>query len=335
MKSSDYAISAKDADAQKENGFTKRSAQTPLVKKAVSPEHFLQEWNSLSNGSGMHCLHLENSLYHGIADVRSATSIHRYIEYGPRYDDQVRRGEVKPFSSTSLSKGAVIHESLEHGGCLNFLDNVAHVVSPECATAGGELSKTKKAKDKIAEELEQAKRTIAITEQMARELQEIDKNIEENTAARDLMESAIGHEVSCIWKRHDGHHLRCRFDMITADGIGVDFKTTKESRILNDFWKSCISYNYALSCAIYREGGGICCVTDGGPLRYIVISTSEPYEVQVCEIPVSLVDREANRIGPVLDEIQYRTEHNDWLPEGYGTVVELPFPARCLETSDD
>lgn len=318
-----------------ENGFMKRHAQSLLTENAVTSDRFLQDWTNLSNGSGIHCLGLDNDIYHAISDVLSATPIHRYISHGPRYFDQVRRGEVKPFSSGPLNRGAVIHESLEHGGCLKFLDNVAHVVSPECATAGGELSKTKKATDKIAEELEQAKRTIAITEQMARELLKIDKNIAENTAARDLMESAIGHEVSCIWKRPAGHYLRCRFDMITADGIGVDFKTTKESQILNDFWKSCISYNYALSCAIYREGGGICGVTDGGPLRYIVISTAEPFEVQVCEIPASMVDRESKRIGPVLDEIQYRTEHNDWLPPGYGTVVELPFPARFLEESYD
>ena len=337
MTDLDYA---KDADADKEIVFMNtsigRHAQCPLIKKAVSHEQFLQDWPTLSNGSGMCCLELDNDIYHAISDVLSTTVVNSFDQHGPRWFQKTRiTKEIPAFSSGPLRKGHTVHESIECGGARKYLEEVAHIVSAECGTAAGELSKTKKAQDKIAEELDAAGKTVAVTEKLAHELIAIEDNLNENTAAKELLDDAIAHEVSCIWKRHDGHHLRCRFDMVTADGIGVDFKTTSTSRILNDFWKSCITFNYAMSSAIYQEGGRVCGITDGGPLRFVVISTVAPFECQVVEIPVSMVDRESKRLGGILDEIKRRTETNDWLPDGYGSVCELWFPSKFLEENDD
>lgn len=303
---------------------------------AVSNESFLQEWINLSNGSGLYSLSLENDIYHGISDVLSATGINSFYLHGPRWWQKTRvTQEIPAFSSKELRWGETVHQSIQYDGARAFLETHAVVVGDDCSTSTGQLSKTKKAKDAIAELLDQTGKQVAVTEKQARDLIAIEDNLHENKAARELIEQAIGHEVSCIWRRHDGHPLRCRFDMITADGVGVDFKTTSTSRILNDFWKSCVTYNYAMSSAIYREGGDICGVTDGGPLRFVVISTVAPYEVQVCEIPLSMVDREAKRIGGILDDIARRTEQDNWSPEGYGDVVELWFPSKFLEENDD
>ena len=148
MTNLDYA---KHADAEKENGFmntsNRRHAQCPLIKKAVSHEQFLQDWPTLSNGSGMYCLQLDNDIYHAISDVLSTTGVNAFDQHGARWFHKTRiTKEIPAFSSGPLRKGHTVHESIECGGARKYLEEVAHIVSAECGTAAGELSKTKKAR---------------------------------------------------------------------------------------------------------------------------------------------------------------------------------------------
>ena len=333
MQTSVYTLSANDADTQKENGFIQRSAQTPLGIKTVSPEQFALDYADLEPGESLVCNDIANDRYHSI-DVPSKSTIDCLIRRGPQYYRAVHVDHsIAPYFSASLNLGSLVHGMPEFGGVEPFIENECVIVEKALELASGELSQSVKAKATVKDLLEESGREFAVTPAQVTKLRNIWDAMMANGAVRELYEDALAHEVSCIWRRHSGHLLRCRFDCITKSGIAIDWKSTREPRPLETFWRACQDFGYALASAIYREGGQVTGITDGHPLVFVAISMVEPYETQAVEIPISLVEKEAARITPALEELEYRTANDDWLPAGYHQINELFYPQRILENS--
>jgi hypothetical protein len=312
-----------------ENGFIKRHAQCLYV----SDTSFRLDYESLLPGDALVCKTIDNDAYHRIA-VPSKSTLDCLDKRGPQYYASVHvHKTIAPYSGTHFNLGNLVHGMPEFGGSEPFIENHCVIVDKSLEVASGELSQSVKAKATIKDLLEESGREFAVTPSQVAKLRNIWSAMMANDAVRELYEDALAHEVSCIWRRHSGHLLRCRFDCITKSGIGVDWKTCRHARILEDFWRACQDYGYALASAVYREGGEVSGITDGHPLVFVAISMVEPHEVQAVEIPLSLVERAADRITPLLEELEYRTESGDWLPAGYHQINELYFPPRLLENS--
>jgi hypothetical protein len=163
----------------------------------------------------------------------------------------------------------------------------------------------------------------------------IEKIIEQafaNKAIVDLYERIEHRELSAFYRRPDGHAVRCRWDAITLDGIAVDWKTANHARPLETWWKSCLEFGYHYQDSWYRTIGEGLGITEG-PMRFVVLSTTAPYQCQVVTLPERLTSQCDAQITADLDEIEMRTEMGNWLPAGYGEVHELQFPAWATRDS--
>lgn len=301
--------------------------QCPVVSAAELAIDYVQ----LTPGDALVCNSISNASYHAI-DVPSKSTIDCLKRRGPQYYKAVHLDHSIPtFSSPSTNTGNLVHGMPEFGGSEPFIENHCVIVDKSLEVASGELSQSAKAKAVVKDLLEESGREFAITPSQVTKLRAIWSAMMANDAVRELYDDALAHEISCIWRRDSGHLLRCRFDCVTKSGIAIDWKTTRESRPLDTFWRACQDFGYALASAIYREGGQYTGLTDGQPLVFVAISMVEPYETQAVEIPISLVEREAQLITPLLEELSYRTESGDWDPPGYHQINELYFPPRLLE----
>lgn len=298
---------------------------------SVHPASFAIDYVDLKNGEALRCDTILNAAYHAIS-VPSKSTIDCLKRRGPQYYKYVHYDKTLPtFSSQSTNTGNLVHGMPEFGGSEPFIENHCVIVDKSLEVASGELSQSAKAKAVVKDLLDESGREFAITPSQVTKLRAIWSAMMANDAVRELYEDALAHEVSCIWRRDSGHLLRCRFDCITKSGIAIDWKSTREPRPLETFWRACQDFGYALASAIYREGGQYTGLTDGHPLVFVAISMVEPYETQAVEIPISLVEREAQLITPLLEELSYRTESGDWDPPGYHQINELYFPPRLLE----
>jgi hypothetical protein len=168
-----------------------------------------------------------------------------------------------------------------------------------------------------------------VSPKLARQLRLEAEAVTRHPAVRDAMDRIVEREISVRWQSADGHLLRCRFDAVTSDGIVLDLKTTRETNILANFWKSVLDFRYGFSEAWYRAGMEACGL-EPKPLQYIVVSTSLPHDVQVVTLPEEVVEQGREQMVRALADLRLRENLDWWLPESHGEVVELPFPAHAL-----
>jgi hypothetical protein len=225
-------------------------------------------------------------------------------------------------SSESLEHGSLLHSWFERGDA--FLDSLA--VPPEpTLTPTGQVGKEAK---KWAEK-EHGPDATVVSPKLAAQLRYEAEAIKRHPAASDLMDRVVERELSVRWTTNDGHKLRCRFDAVTSDGIVLDLKTTREADILANFWKAVLDFRYGFSEAWYRAGM-VACGMEAASIRYIVVSTSLPHDVQVVTLPEAVVEQGRLQMERALADLRLRESLDWWLPDHHGEVVELPFPAHVL-----
>ena len=267
---------------------------------------------------------LPNRAYHGLP-CPSKSPLYDFRRHGPvwYHARHVARTQ-SPFSSGALQLGSVVHTAFEHGPG-KYREFLAEIPAAYLTASGG-LSSGKEAKAWLADQDPDlplaSPADLATTEAIL-------SQFFQNAAARELYEQVSQRELSGINRRDDGRLIRCRWDAMTEAGVALDYKTTRDARPLETWWKSVLEHGYAEQQVLYGEIARAAGLGDGEML-FIVLSTTPPHQVQVVRLPDELIRSRANWVAEVLDEIEARTDADFWLPDGYGEVNELTVPAWAM-----
>lgn len=122
---------------------------------------------------------------------------------------------------------------------------------------------------KVALDAEKYKAVLAIAEKVAK-----------HPSLAPLLQGAK-YEQSAWWKDKSGVLCKVRPDVLTPEGVILDWKTTSKQATIHSFQNDAYKYGYHFSAAMYLEG-----ISNslGVPLRefaLIAIETTAPYEL-VC-----------------------------------------------------
>lgn len=238
------------------------------------------------------------------------------------FHDRVELGNSAAESdSPALAVGRLWH-TLRELGDDQFGDR-ATIVPSQFTTAGGEVSSKAEAKAWVAEAVAAGK--IVLTQAQSDTLGRMREGFEANSAAVDLEESIEQREVSVRWTGPHDILLKCRPDAICAGGVLLDWKSTREKYPLETFCLSVRTFEYGLSAALYEQGCAVAGLATP-PMHFVVSSTVEPWETQVIVLPSAYMDWCRKRLDMVLEDIARRRRECDWLPVGYGEVVEIRMP---------
>ena len=267
---------------------------------------------------------LPNEAYHRLP-VPSKSPLWDFRRHGPvwysqRYVSRTR----EPFSSSALQLGSVVHAALEHGPG-EYRDHLT-VIPAEYLTASGGLSAGKEAKAWLADQSPDS--TLASPADLAI-CEAILEQFFANPAARELYEQVWKHELSAIHRREDGRLIRCRFDAVTELGMVLDWKTTRDVRPLETWWKTVVEHGYAEQQVLYTDIAHAAGIGHGGMI-FVVMSTTPPHQVQVVRLPDAMIRARRDWVAEVLDEIEARHETGNWMPENYGEITELRVPEWAM-----
>lgn len=227
---------------------------------------------------------------------------------------------IRPEESAALSHGTLLHRWMEVGD--TFFSELC-CAPPHVLTETGQIGK--KAREWAAEI---APDQQLISSKEYRQLQREVEAIKNHSAAMELIEASVDHELSIRWRSQEGDLLRCRPDLCTED-LWVDLKTTREMDILSSFWKSVLDYGYHAQDAHYQSGMEAVGM-EARPLRFIVVSTVPPHQCHVVTLPQELVADGRRTLAKSLADIRLRMDLDYWMPDQHGEVVELPVPAHVL-----
>ena len=265
-----------------------------------------------------------NDEYHGDEVYLNASRGKVFLESPALYHGRYVARTIPQQTSEALEHGSLLHSWFELGDA--FLDTLA--VPPEST-----LTPTKQAGKEAKKwaEKEYGPNATVVSPKLAAQLRYEAEAIKRHPAARELMDRVVERELSVRWTTADGDRLRCKYDALTSDGIVLDLKTTRETDILANFWKSVLDYRYGFSEAWYRAGM-VACGMEAAPIRYIVVSTSLPHDVQVVTLPEAVVEQGRLQMEKALADLRLRESLDWWLPDHHGEVVELPFPATVLRS---
>ena len=153
-----------------------------------------------------------------------------------------------------------------------------------------------------------------------------------NKATADLYADIKHRETSIRWERADGIKLRCRPDAITHGGICIDYKTTKFTNPLKQFWRACLDYDYGLGAAVYGEGLSVAGLSLS-PMVFVLISTTSN-AVQAVTLPAQFVELGRVRMERALADLYARKTFGNWEPEGYHQINELWMPSFALKEGE-
>jgi hypothetical protein len=259
--------------------------------------------------------HCPSEEYHGRPEV--SCSQLKELASSPLafYLRHIRR-VAPPKSGDSLSYGTLLHLWAEVGE-QDFWQRAA-IAPASVATSAGQLGK---ASEEWAKTL--AADAIPVSPADAEKLRLQTEQILLNDAARECIEQSIDREFNVRWV-WNGHAMRCRCDGATSS-YWYDFKTTRDYKPLDSFWRSVSDYGYELQAAVYESAA----VAAGWPrhgLRFIVTSTVWPHHCEVVTLPEAVVQRGRKKALALLAELQQRREWDSWLPSTYGRVHELECP---------
>lgn len=262
-----------------------------------------------------------NAEYHSRDGRKSCSHAKTFLDSPLLYHSRYVTKTLPSPSSDALRHGTLLHEWFEFGDAL--LDRIA--VPPE-STLTSTLLVGKKAEEWAKEHA--AADAIILSPKEAAQFHLERKALEEHPAVRELREQIVDRELSCRFDTPDGDFLKCRFDALTPE-FAIDLKTTREQDILAGFWKSVVDFKYHLQDAWYQRGMEAMGM-EAQPLRFIVVSTTLPHDVQVVTLPEQVIAEGRRLMDRALADLRLRESLDWWLPDTHGEVVELSFPAHVL-----
>jgi hypothetical protein len=276
--------------------------------------------DELAVGESLLVAGLPNRLYHRLP-CPSKSPLWDFRHHGPVWFHARHVARTQsPFSSGALQLGSVVHAALELGPG-KYRDHLT-AIPADYLTASGSMSGSKEARAWLDDQNPDL--PLASPADLATTEAILDQFFK-NAAARNLYEQIAYHELSAIHRREDGRLIRCRLDAMTELGMALDWKTTRDVRPLETWWKAVIEHGYHYQQALYGQIARAACVGHGG-MVFVAMSTMPPHQVQVVRLPDALVRRCEQWISEDLEEIEARTDADHWLPSGYGEIHDLFVP---------
>jgi hypothetical protein len=265
---------------------------------------------------------IPNAEYHARPEI-SKTQGWDFRRRGPVWfnDRHVTRNQP-PFASGALQRGTLVHLCLELGPAEFWRQAVE--VPEQYLTSTGALSQGKEAK---AWRADQPAEAILVPPSDAFAIRKIVEQLFANAATRDIYERVVEHELSCIYRRTDGHAIRCRFDAQLDDGSIVDWKSSRDEHPLATWASSAIDHGYHYQDAWYSQCAEAAGLIPG--ITFVVLSTTS-FQVQAVTLPPHAVDPCHQQITDDLEEIEERKATDNWLWRGYGETHVLDIPSHLL-----
>lgn len=226
------------------------------------------------------------------------------------------RHRTRSLSSQGISDGQQWHTLLDLGP--ETFGQRAVVVPEEYCLASGGVSTKKDAKEWLASLPADA---IPLTSRTSDLLGRMLDQFQQNSAAWDIYENLKEQEVSVFWEWL-GVPVKVRPDAITTCGRLIDWKSTSDPDPKRQFGRAVERFGYGLSAVLYEEGCRIAglCESD---MTFVVSSTTS-YETQVMRLPPAYLAKCRDDLMLLLEQIAEREQSQNWTPEGYGEVIEIP-----------
>lgn len=262
-----------------------------------------------------------NDAYHSPDGRKSCSHAKTFLDSPLLYHSRYVTRTLPSPSSDALKHGTLLHEWFEYGDAL--LDRIA--VPPQSKlTSTGLVGKEaeKWLKDNAPAD------AIVLSPKEAAQFNLERKALDEHPIVRELRQDIVDRELSVRWDTPEGDRLKCKFDALTPE-FALDLKTTREQDILAGFWKSVLDFKYHLQDAWYQRGMEAMGM-EARPLRFIVISTTLPHDVQVVTLPEQVIAEGQRLMDRALADLRLREQLDWWMPDTHGEIVELSFPAHVL-----
>lgn len=226
------------------------------------------------------------------------------------------RHRNKTLSSQGISDGRHWHDLLDLGP--EEFGRRAVVVPDEYCLASGSVSTKKDAKEWLASLPADA---IPLTGKTSDLLGRMLDHFQQNSASWEIYSNLKEQEVSVFWDWMDVP-VKVRPDAITHCGRLIDWKSTSDPDPKRQFGRAVERYGYGLSAALYEEGCRVAGLCDSDMV--FVVSSTTSYETQVMRLPPAYLAKCRDDLMLLLEQIAEREQSNNWLPEGYGEVIEIP-----------
>ena len=263
-----------------------------------------------------------NGHYHSDREYISTSGLKDFLKSPSLY----RAGLDKPSAdSEAMARGRLAHLVLELGP--DAFGERARVIPAEHLTATGLVSTKADTRKWLAD---QGPDAILLSPADDSFIEKFLAQFFLNKATAELYEDIRYRETSIRWERADGAKLRCRPDAITHGGICLDYKTTKYTSPLKEFWGACRDFDYGMQAAFYGEGLRTSGLSDL-PMVFILISTVGECEVQAVTLPSALVELGLKKMNRALADLYARRTFDNWEPEGYHRINELYVPSFLLK----
>ncbi len=187
---------------------------------------------------------------------------------------------------------------------------------------------TNKGKKEYKEFAEAAKGYRILTVDQSKGLEMIAENIEGHASARTLLLGGIK-EQTLIWQDEEtGIWLKIRPDCLNFDadsGVCLDLKCTNDADEYA-FVRSCLSYNYDFSAAMYLEGLRTIFQRDFD-FAFLAVESDEPHQVALYGAPDEMIQRGRRRFRSALRLLRKSLDSGEWpgyQPHGGYEVLNWP-----------
>ncbi len=286
---------------------------------------------------GEHPSHtLSNPDYHAI-DALSASGIKTLLQSPMHY----RYQRDTPHEETSALKiGTLLHMAILEPGRWNTEIVVIPDDAPKRPTMRQILAK------KPSAETAAAVAWWQVFEAKAKGMTSVDADDFEKVSAmaaavrrHPIYDSLIAEEStlkerSMMWlDARLGIRCKCRFDALTADGIGIDLKTTQDASA-DAFARSVAQYRYHLQAAWYNTGHEHVRNQSLRAWLFVAVESVAPYGVQVHHLEPNAIAFGANRCEEAMLLYQQASSTGYWrgYPESVNRLV-LPKWATTIAPS--
>lgn len=263
---------------------------------------------------------MPNAEYHADTSAYSKSPLWCLVNDGPEaFHARYVERSVHAEPSASMSHGTLLHGWFEHGDAF-----WQAAITPPASTLTGGGAIGKAAKEWHAQNCPDA--TLVSPSEMAQLRAEV-AALEADPAVADILKNRVEAEVS-VWFDVDDFPCRCRPDLIAevnGEQRVIDLKTTRETNLLKNWWRSVTSFGYHAQDYLYQRGAEAMGLRPL-PLIFVVVSTTPPHEVLVCTLPPALTSLGGKRIHEAIAELRLRLSTDCWVRDHAGEVLELPVP---------
>ena len=243
-----------------------------------------------------------NESYHNGSELSlGSTLINMSISQGLPALSHALLNKDKQEPKPHFMEGTLWHMVQEKRWNADQLREHIEIVPQEFVTTGGSLSTSKASKVWIADQ--QALGKMFLLPKSFDNFVLMIKKFWENEAVREI-ESEDGIREMSVRVKLEKYPflLKARPDYFTNANKLVDYKTTKESNVINTWKKSAYKYGYGLSAALYGMLLDIAGMKPS-PMHFIVTSTAT-FETQVFRITQESLDLQKQFLNAALANIK-------------------------------